>query len=311
MAWWNLYENLKFIDCDSRVCDTIKLGNLAEIQLYACVGVELKWACLQGMLPHADEGEVASPLYWAAGHNQLEIVRFFVESGHDIEEGSTYTSAANVYRSPPLFAAAGEGNLEVVRYLVEQGADKNVKCFGDSSFSTAAYRGHLEVVRYLVEQGVDNTTDDVAFELAIAEGHVDVLEYLLDVRRMEVDGLDYQGWTALHHAASEGQLEVAQLLFRYGATLDIRTNDGDTPTDLAIRYGHHDVADAIRAEEIRRRDHGFKRDRSTIAGTEEHEAAKRPRAEREAAEAAAAAAEAAAAADESDDDDHDDDDEDE
>jgi len=76
---------------------------------------------------------------------------------------------------------------------------------------------------------------------------------------------------------------------------------GRTPTDIATARGHHHIADAIRAEEIRRRDHGFKRDRSTIEGTEEHEAAKRPRVEEE----PAAAAEAV---DESDDDDDDDDD---
>jgi len=92
---------------------------------------------------------------------------------------------------------------------------------------------------------------------------------------------------------------------REGAKLDARTNDGETPADLATSRGHHAFADAVRAEEIRRRDHGFKRDRSTIEGTEEHEAAQRPRAEREAEEAAAALA--AAAADESDDDDDDDD----
>jgi hypothetical protein len=66
--------------------------------------------------------------------------------------------------------------------------------------------------------------------------------------------------------------------------------------------GHRAFADALRAEEIRRRDHGFKRDRSTIEGTEEHEAAKRPRVEE---------AVVAKAVDESDDDDDDDDDDDE
>ena len=127
---------------------------------------------------------------------------------------------------------------------------------------------------------------------------------------VDVDCTDGAGWTGLHYAARRGHLHVAQLLFRYGATLDIKDNRGQTPAEVAIANGHHQIADAIRAEEIRRRDHGFKRDRSTIEGTEEHEAAKRPRAEREAAEAAEAAANAAAA-DESDDDDDDDDDEEE
>jgi len=131
---------------------------------------------------------------------------------------------------------------------------------------------------------------------------VDVAEYLLD-KGCDRDLTDNDGWTALHWAAAYNHLYVAQVLFRYGAKLDARTNRGETPADVATRRGHHHIADAIRAEEIRRRDHGFKRDRSTIAGTEEHEAAKRPRVE----EPAAAAEEV----DESDDDDDDDDDEDE
>ena len=76
-----------------------------------------------------------------------------------------------------------------------------------------------------------------------------------------------------------------------------RTNDGHTPADVAIANGHHAFADALRAEEIRRRDHGFKRDPSTIEGTE---AAKRPRVEEP---------QKSEALDESDDDDDDDDDE--
>jgi len=101
---------------------------------------------------------------------------------------------------------------------------------------------------------------------------------------------------------------VAQLLLRWGAPLDVRNMYHELPADTAIREGYPAIANLIRAEEIRRRDHGFKRDRSTIAGTEEHEASKRPREEREAEEAAAAAA--AALPDESDDDDDEDDEED-
>ena len=91
---------------------------------------------------------------------------------------------------------------------------------------------------------------------------------------------------------------------RHGVKLDARTNTGETPADIATRSGHQAFADAIRAEEIRRRDHGFKRDRSTIEGTEEHEAAKRPRVEE-------VAKQEEEEVDESDDDDDDDDDEEE
>ena len=91
---------------------------------------------------------------------------------------------------------------------------------------------------------------------------------------------------------------------RWGANLHARTIDGHLPIDVAITRGRHAIADAIRAEEIRRRDHGFKRDRSTIPGTEEYEAAKRPRVEEEKQQ------EGVEAMDGSDDDDDDDDDDD-
>jgi len=133
-------------------------------------------------------------------------------------------------------------------------------------------------------------------------GHVDVAEYLLD-QGCDRDHVDDHGDTALHFAAQRGYLAVAQLLFRYGAKLDYLNNAGQTPSDIATARGHHAFAAAIRAEEIRRRDHGFKRDRSTIEGTEEHEAAKRPRVEEEVKQQEAV--------DESDDDDDDDDDDEE
>ena len=164
----------------------------------------------------------------------------------------------------------------MVRMLIEHGAIIDKACNGGwTPLMSAYFIGDKAMMEYLLEQGCD------------------------------VDQASVSGMTALHFAAEDNMIWAAQLLFRWGAKLDIRDNLGRTPADIATQYGHHDIANAIRAEEIRRRDHGFKRDRSTIEGTEEHEASKRPRAEREAEEAAAAAA--AAAVDESDDDDDDDD----
>ena len=96
-----------------------------------------------------------------------------------------------------------------------------------------------------------------------------MVEYLLE-QGCDIERATLDGHTALHYVAMGGSLEVSELLLRFGAKLDVRDKKGNTPADLATQNGHHDVANAIRAEEIRRRDHGFKRDRSTIEGTEEH-----------------------------------------
>jgi len=257
-----------------------------------------------------------TPLHAAVEAGDLVRVQALVAAGADMEERQDMHIEMGfpTGRVTPLFHAAMKGHVAVARYLVEHGANKEAPSYnGWTSLIVAARNGYADVVRMLIEHGANKDTADdydwTPLQHASYNGHVAVVEYLLEQGcDMNRAGSSY-GFTAFHWAAINNRLEIAQLLLRFGARLDVRDKYGQTPADLATRYGHHDIANAIHAEEIRRRDHGFKRDRSTIEGTEEHAASKRPRAEREAEEAAAAAA--AAAADESDDDDDDDDDDDE
>jgi len=260
----------------------------------------------------ADEVQL-SPLHAAVEADDLARVQALVDAGANIEEREEGTGNKNS-RQTPLFRAAEKGNVAMARYLVERGADKEASdSNGWTPLLAATAGGHIDVVRMLTEHGAnkEGVGHLSPLSLASARGYVALAEYLLE-QGCDVDKAnDTRGWTALHWAALNNRLEIVQLLMRFGANLDVRTRGGQTAADLATQYGHHDIANAIRAEEIRRRDHGFKRDPSTIEGTEEHAASKRPRAEREAEEAAAAALAAAAAVDESDDDDDDDDDDDE
>jgi hypothetical protein len=104
-----------------------------------------------------------------------------------------------------------------------------------------------------------------------------LLEHGCDINRANKDGT-----TALHVVAQRGDLKLADFLFGYEANLDARDNQGRTPADLALAQGHENIADAIRAEDMRRRGHGGTRDRSAVPGSDdEGEAVKRPRVERE------------------------------
>ena len=52
--------------------------------------------------------------------------------------------------------ASENGHLEIVKYLVERGADLNAKANSKSTALIYAYKeDHLEIVKYLVEHGAN------------------------------------------------------------------------------------------------------------------------------------------------------------
>ena len=88
----------------------------------------------------------------SAGAGNLAVVKLFVQAGMSVDVTRRYSS------DRPLYRAAEGGHLEVVKYLVGQGADvdaieSNLVNFGLTALHWAAHGGHLSVVRYLVGQG--------------------------------------------------------------------------------------------------------------------------------------------------------------
>ena len=54
------------------------------------------------------------------------------------------------------------------------------------------------------------------------------------------------GYTPLAYAAMKGSSPMVELLLRNGASVMLPTKEGDTPVELALRFGHGDVADLLR-----------------------------------------------------------------
>ena len=53
------------------------------------------------------------------------------------------------------------------------------------------------------------------------------------------------GFVALHIAALRAHVECLKILLELGAALHPRSSEGDTPRDLALRYGHVHIAEII------------------------------------------------------------------
>ena len=54
------------------------------------------------------------------------------------------------------------------------------------------------------------------------------------------------GYTPLAYAAMRGSLPMIELLLRNGADPQQTTKEGDTPVELALRFGHAEVADGLK-----------------------------------------------------------------
>ena len=54
------------------------------------------------------------------------------------------------------------------------------------------------------------------------------------------------GYTPLAYAAMKGSVPMVELLLRNGALASVTTREGDTPVELALRFGHADAADLLK-----------------------------------------------------------------
>ncbi|XP_055916595.1 protein fem-1 homolog B [Eupeodes corollae] len=148
----------------------------------------------------------ATALWVAAGMGHLEIVKFLVHKGADINHNTKAHSS-------PLRAACYEGRLDIVKYLIEHGADVNLaNTYNNTCIMIAAYKGYLAVVDTLLKNGADPN------EQALC------------------------GATALHYAAECGYLNVCQLLLDHGARLQ-KNEHGLTPVLHAAERSHENVVE--------------------------------------------------------------------
>ena len=136
------------------------------------------------------------------------------------KEESRSRAKSMKYYNPPLYYAAENGHVQIVKYLIEKGANVNAGSMYDKTALICAVRnGHEHVVKCLVESGADLTTDkrvESVIHCAAENGHENVLKYLIDVGAV-VDHLDFRGWTALTLAACSGEDKCVDALLKGGA----------------------------------------------------------------------------------------------
>ncbi|MDP2435047.1 MAG: protein kinase [archaeon] len=84
------------------------------------------------------------------------------------------------------------------------------------------------------------------FMHTVLAGDVEECRRLIDCSKgLVLDRSDIQGASALHLAASEGNMAVVRLLLEHGATATVMDRFGRTPLENARHFGHAEVAEEL------------------------------------------------------------------
>jgi ankyrin repeat protein len=113
-----------------------------------------------------------SPLLLACYRGNLEVARFLIETGTDINAGSSMGT--------PLMAAVVKGNIEIVKALLDKKADVNASdANGITALIYAVQFQNPEILRLLLEHKADKAHKDkegkTAFEHAVFSGNESII----------------------------------------------------------------------------------------------------------------------------------------
>jgi ankyrin repeat protein len=171
---------------------------------------------------NARASDGSSALLWLAHWSDIENADALLKRGAD-------PNAANEFQMAPLSEACTNANAAMVHLLLKSGAKPNTPiATGETPLMTCAKTGSADAVRMLVEYGADVNAKEplqsqTALMWAAAERHPDVVKALI-AGHAALEANTKQGFTAIHFAAREGDLESVKALLAAGVDANLQTH---------------------------------------------------------------------------------------
>jgi uncharacterized protein len=194
---------------DSRLLDAARNHDLKTIRSLLSQHADVN--------TRADDGSTA--LLWAAHQNDPDTAELLLGAGAD-------ANLANEFRMTPLSQACTNGSDAFVRLLLKSGANPNTPIgTGVTPLMTCAKSGSVDAVKRLVEYGAaiearETAEHQTALMWAASEHQLNVVQALIDAHA-DLNAHSKAGFTAMHFAARQGDLEMVQLFLAAGVNVNV------------------------------------------------------------------------------------------
>ena len=196
-------------------------------------------------------------------HNLMNLLQRFFSCRHtNLRENMSDKNPIMEYGRTLLHCAAMTGKLEICRYLIEGTTQINLHPrdrAGCTPLGYAAQYGHLDVCKLINVSDKNPMFHErwsplgwgSPLDRAVYYGQLEVFKYLAaDMRGPHMPHLNpskEDGWSLLHYAAKEGQLEVFKFIVNTLVDKNPKSSamEGKTPLHIASEYGKVEICKYI------------------------------------------------------------------
>ncbi|CAL1265913.1 unnamed protein product [Larinioides sclopetarius] len=209
-----------------------------------------------------------TPLHIAVNKGHIGVVRSILELG-------CRPSLQDSEGDTPLHDAISKKRDDMLTLLLDHGAD--ICLTNNNGFNAlhhAALRGNPSAMRILLSKlprnwVVNEKKDDgyTALHLAALNNHVEVAELLVQQGKANMNQQNVNLQTPLHLAVERQHTQIVRLLVREKCDLNIPDKDGDTPLHEALR--HHTLSQLRQLQDMQEGGKVGISNESTISGTSE------------------------------------------
>nr|XP_042902854.1 E3 ubiquitin-protein ligase MIB1 [Parasteatoda tepidariorum] len=210
-------------------------------------------------------------VHHAAFGDEPGVMELLARAGADL-------NARNKRRQTPLHIAVNKGHVGVVRSILELGCrpslQVNILHTTLIKMPKNFFFFFCSAMRILISKlprawVVDEKKDDgyTALHLAALNNHVEVAELLVQQGRANMNLQNVNLQTPLHLAVERQHTQIVRLLVREKCNLNIPDKDGDTPLHEALR--HHTLSQLRQLQDMQEGGKVGVSNESTISGTSE------------------------------------------